>query len=189
MFPPHPHRQLAKVSGNPGRESKPLNLRCHCQIPVAFLCLSLPCAPIFFFNFTCISLLWYSVICPFYDACTDLLPCSLSEAPWEEAAWGKERSSFVWLCPSQSGAALLFWLFSSLLPDRRQIQSSEDGFFSSSFYLRYHGHSRSAENGYQHQEPDPAQYHLAPLSPLPPGYRVQTRVCWLPVHLSLSTDP
>lgn len=43
-----------------------------------------------------------------------------------------------------SAAALLFCLLSPFLPGRRQIQSSEDGFFSPSFYLRDHGHSRSA---------------------------------------------
>lgn len=68
--------------------------------------------------------------------------------------------------PSLSAAALLSDC--SFLPGRRQIQSSEDGFFSPSFYLRDHGHSRSAKNGYQHQEPDPAEYHLAPLRPLSP---------------------
>lgn len=102
--------------------------------------------------------------------------CSFSEVPWEIESWGMQHSSFICIeiltCPSWSTAALLFWLFSSFLPGRRQIQSSEDGFLSSSFNLRYHGHSRSAKNGYQHQEPDPAEYHLAPLSPVP-----QTRKC------------
>lgn len=104
------------------------------------------------------------------------------------------RAQFFPLCsdymtrPSLSAAAFLFWPFSSFLPGRRQIQSSEDGFFSSSFYLRYHGHSRSAKNGYQHQEPDPAEHHLAPLSPFSPDENMQTGVCWLLVHFCLSTD-
>lgn len=57
-----------------------------------------------------------------------------------------------------------FWPCTSFLPGRGQIPGSEDGFLSSSFYLRHHGHPRSAKNGHQHQEADPAEYKLAPMS-------------------------
>ena len=76
---------------------------------------------------------------------------------------------------------------SSFLPGRRQIQGSEDGLFSSSFYLRHHGHSRSAQNGHQHQEPDPAKYELAAMNSA--SLREKMPTCfWPPVLVFFKAD-